>query len=198
MIYSNPKNLIIPNPVGLDVAIVELQKAIALLPYVSASFGRARIHKETVNGDIVTTPKVYQGEKDYYNPMPNDNFVSSTFMVATGPEKCEDFELFGQNEFERDIAIIFWGNLSAIDNSKDYIFLEEIKEDFLKAIRYCKCFKSYNSYIDEKYNEVFKEFTSYLNSQSRDTSNAEINTQYLMYPYSGFRMNLTITYTQEC
>lgn len=198
MIYSNPNNLIIANPVGLDIAIVEIQKAIALLPYISASFGRARIHKENVNGSIMTVPKVYQGEKEYYNPLPNGNFVSSTFMVTTGPEKCEDYQQFGQNDLERDIAIIFWGDLSQIDNSKDYIFLEEIKEDFLKALKYCRCFKSYNSYIDEKYNEVFKEFSTYIDSMSKDTSNTEIDTQYLMYPYSGFRMNLTLTYTQEC
>jgi hypothetical protein len=198
MIYSNPNNLIIPDPVGLDTAIVELQRAIAKIPYITAAFGRARTHKETVNGDIVTVPKVYQGEKEYYNPMPNGNFVSSTFIVATGPEKCEEYVQNMQNEFERDVAIIFWGDLSQIDSSKDYIFLEKIKEEVLNAIKYCRCFKSYNSYVDEKYSEVFKEFSTYLNSQSRDTSNAEITTQYLMYPYAGFRMNLTITYTQEC
>ncbi|GGG97310.1 hypothetical protein [Pedobacter zeae] len=198
MTYSNPNILEIPNPTGLDVAVVELQKAIAEIPYIERSFGRAMIFKENINGNVVTLPKVYQGEKEYYNPLPNGNFIASTFILATGPEECEDFSQFEDNFFTRKVALVFWGNLRQIDPAKDYIFLEEIKNDVLNAIRYCKGFKSYDSYIDEKYSEVFKEFTSYISSQSRDTSNTEIDTQYLMYPYSGFRMNLTLTYTQPC
>ena len=188
----------IPNPAGLDVAIIELQKAIALVPYIERSFGRAFIHKEDINGKTVTLPKVYQGEKEYYNPLPNGNFKATTFIVATGPEECEDYVQHGWNDFTRKIAVIFWGNLQEINGALDYIFLESIKEDLLNAIKFCSCFKSYDGYVDEKYDEVFKEFTSYFTSMTRDNNETEIDTQFLMYPFAGFRMNLTLTYSKLC
>lgn len=197
MIYSNPELQCIDDPIGFDAAIAQIQKSLAQIPYIDRVFGRAYVHKEMQAGKTVTIPKVYQGEGEYYNPLPNDNFKSSVFFIATGPEECRDYQP-GFNDFTRSIALIFWGNLKAIDAGKDYIFLEEIKEDVLNAIKNSKSFKSYDGYIDERYNEVFKEFSSYISNMLRDNDSNEVNTQFLMYPYSGFRMNLTLTYTKEC
>lgn len=198
MIYKNPTIPIIPNPIGLDAAVAELQQSVAGLEYIEKAFGRAFIHKEKRAGKIVTLPKVYQGEGEYYNPLPNGNFKGSVFFIAEGSEQCEEYNQFEQNVFTRKVGLIFWGNLKEIDPAKDYIFLEEIKMDILEAIKYCKCFKSYDSYVDERYNEVFKEFSSYISNMSTDNAKEEINTQYLMYPYAGFRMSLTLTYNQPC
>lgn len=199
MIYSNPNIPIIPDPKGFDKAIAEIQTAVGTVPYIEKSFGRAFIHKENIVGKIVSLPKVYQGAGEYYNPLPNDNFKAQTFMLAAGEEIADDdFENYGQNTFTRKVALIFWGNLKAIDSAKDYIFLEEIKMDILEALRYTSSFKSFDSYVDERYSDVFREFSSYISNASKDTAEAEINTQYLMYPYSGFRMTITLVYQQSC
>jgi len=189
MSYKNPTVINVPNQVGLDAAIAELQTALGTIPYLDKVFGRAWIHKEKRGNKDITLPKVYQGKKEYYNALPNGNFKASVFFIAEGDEESKDYSPLENNVFTRQVALIFWGDLKRIDKDKDFIFLEEIKMDVLRAIKYCKCFESYDSYVDERYSEIFKEF--------RDASD-EINTQYLMYPYAGFRLSLTLIYDQPC
>jgi len=198
MTYQNPNIPIIPNPIGFDAAVADLQTAVATVSYIEKSFGRAFIHREMRAGKMITLPKVYQGSGEYYNPLPNGELKASTFILAIGEEHCEDYQQYEQNIFTRKVALIFWGNLQLIDPDKDYIFLEEVKSDIMIAIKESKSFKSYDAYIDERYSEVFREFASYLTNTARDTDTDEINTQYLMYPYAGFRMSLTLTYDQPC
>lgn len=198
MTYQNPQIPIIPNPIGFDAAIADLQQCIAAIPYITKSFGRAYIFKESRAGKQVTLPKVYQGGGEYHNPLPNGELTASSFILPISDEQCDDFQQHADNTFTRRVAIIFWGNLKQIDPDKDYVFLEEIKMDFLDALQDCKSFKSYESYVDDRYSEIFREFSSYMTNRSNDTDSDEINTQYLMYPYGGFRMSITLTYNQPC
>jgi hypothetical protein len=55
---------------------------------------------------------------------------------------------------------------------------------------------SIDQYVDEKAEDVFQ---GYINSGAGTLSTADDNVnQVLMYPYSGFRFNVTVGYYEDC
>lgn len=188
MSYINPKILIISNPKGIDAAIAELQTKLANIPYIDKVFGRAfRSIEVTKDKKQIEVPKVYQGSKEYYTALPNDNLKSYVFFIATGDDEYLDFNRSQSNEITRDVSLIFWGNLKKINPAKDYIFTELIKADLLRELSFASPVQSINSIVDEEFSEIFKEFRAadklYIGKE-----------QDLMYPFAGVRINMTLAY----
>jgi hypothetical protein len=73
-----------------------------------------------------------------------------------------------------------------VDETKDYIFTEELKKQVEVILRANPDVKSINSYFDEKPEDVFQGY------------DIDRSSQFLMYPYAGFRFNITIGYFEDC
>jgi hypothetical protein len=93
------------------------------------------------------------------------------------------------------LKIIFWFNLNDIDPNKGYIFTEELKTDVEKILKANPHVQSIDTYVDEKAEEVFE---GYINSGAGtlSTQDDDVN-QYLMYPFSGFRFNITVAFFEQ-
>ena len=174
---KNPIAPTIPNPIGLDAEIQDLQLAFASLPWLTKSFGRAR--------EVNKIPMVYQGTSEYYPAMPNDALRAYSSFRLNLDKRANDYMdsdtlLF----FTAPVDMIFWANLRSIDNSKDYVFTEELIRDVLAILA-----QNVNVTVvriwDERPEDIFK---NYEISKHRDL---------LMYPYAAFRIETLIRYEQN-
>ena len=199
MSYQNPTILLIESPVGLDKAIQSIQQELATgLTWLEKSFGRAWEFKEVDpdTGKIERVPKAYSGEGEYFPVLPNDFLKAQSFITVRNEETWPAYSRATGNSKSRELSIIFWFNLKEINPAKDYIFTEELKTDVEKILKFNAYVASINKYFDERVEDVFDGYIS--QAESGRYSVDDTKTQYLMYPYSGFRFDLTVAYTEEC
>jgi hypothetical protein len=200
--YINPYiNTLNPIPIGIDRPIESLRSELETnLIWLSKSFGRAYEFKEVdANGKLVRIPKCYTQKGEYLNVLPNDTLftsgvAASSFIALEGKEDYYTFNKFSGSTKRADLSIIFWCNLKLIDPSKDWIFTEELKADAEQVIKRNAFVEEIKQWVDERAEDVFDSYD--LQSIGYNVNDA--STQYLMYPYSGFRALITVVYDEPC
>lgn len=197
MSYTNP-NI---NPgatvkIGLDVPIEAIRAAIDTLAWVSKSFGRAWEFKEKdlVSGKLLKTPKAYTTSGEYINVLPNDSLFSdgiaaSSFIALRGAEEYEQFQPNTGSIKKARLSIIVWANLKLIDDTKDYIFTEELKAEIEAKVKAIHFVTEIIEWVDERAEDVFKGY---------DLPSDLLETEYLQYPYCGIRLDVNVTYPEAC
>ncbi len=199
MSYSNPDIVLLTSPIGIDAVIQGIQQDMyAGLTWLQKSFGRAWEFKETdTEGKIIKVPKCYMGLGEYLNVLPNDFLKSQSFIAVRNEETPEDNEFvkYWMGRHTRQLSIIFWVNLKEIDSSNDTIFTEVLKSDVEKILSRNMWIKSIDRYFDERVEDVFDGYIS--NTVGGRYSVDDTKTQYLMYPYSGFRFDVTVGYPEN-
>jgi hypothetical protein len=205
MSYINPDIVLFANPVGIDAVIQSIQQDLyAGLPWLTKSFGRAYEFKEAYQDESSVKsqriPKVFVGVTDtgqgeYYNVLPNDNITAQSFIAVKGFENwplSDQFAKYNQNGLNRQLSVIFWVNLEQIDPSKKYIFTEELKIDVEKILKANPFVSSLLRYVDERAEDVFDTYDLRTVNYTVDDD----ATQYLMYPYAGFRFDVQVDYAE--
>lgn len=188
MSYNNPTIPTISAPTGLDAVTERIRIAIAAISWMAKSWGRAWEFKEkNANDKTIRVPKVYTGEGEYLNVLPNDFLKSQSFIACKGPEEWEQFNRHDGSMKSRKLSLIIWVNLKEINPSKDYIFIDELKKDVENVLKVHPDILKITGYYDEKAEDVFDGYTI-----------EDVDTQYLMYPYSGMRFNFTVNYPEAC
>lgn len=181
--------------ISLDKVIQSIQFELAQLPWLDYSFGRAYEFKEVdVKGALQRIPKCYTRQGEYINVMPNDFARAHSFIALKGHENWKLFNRYEGSIKEAELTIIVWGNLKRIDNTKSYIFTEILKNDIEKVIKQNEFVKEIVYCIDERAEDVFKSY----NLRSESYTENDVQTEYLMYPYTGFRYDITVNYFEEC
>lgn len=182
--------------IGLDAPIEAIRLAMANIAWISKSFGRAMTFREPDNntGKLIRVPKVYEDGGEYINVLPNDSIFSdgvaaSSFIRVVGPETYEIFEANTGSIKSAKLAIIVWADLKKIDPVKDYIFTEELKAEIEAEVKKVHYVKELVEWIDERAEDVFNGY---------DLDSSDFNTEYLMYPYAGIRLELTVNYPESC
>lgn len=196
MSYNNPDIVINPSPEGIDIPINSIQDDLSALVWLTRSFGRAWEFSERLpTGRTVKVPKVYDGEGEYLNVLPNDFLTFYSFIMCNGPEKWTEFTRGLSNPKTRKLSIFFWGNLKEVTEG-DYIQTEALKKEVEAILKQNSYIQSIDSYVDEKAEEVFKGYVS-SGSGTLSTTDDDAN-QFLMCPYGGFRFDITVFYYDNC
>ena len=199
MSYQDPEIFLLQSPTGLDRAIQSIQQELAAgLTWLDKAFGRAWEFKEIdpATGKEIRVPKCYSGLGEYINVLPNDFLKAQSFITARNEETWPAYSRATGNGKSRDLSIIFWFNLKEINPAKDCIFTEELKKEVEKILKANAYLASINRYYDERVEDVFDGYIS--QAESGRYSVDDTQTQYLMYPYSGFRFDVTVAYNEEC
>jgi hypothetical protein len=188
MSYVNPSPITAPLPIGIERAIEDMRGMLEVnLPWLSFAFGRALSFDEGGK----KTPKCYVGSGEYINVLPNDTLfrkttAASLFFQLRSSETYVQFNYTNGSTKEATVGIIFWGNLKLIDDQRPYIFTEELKNNVEQVLKQNPYVKEIDEWVDERAEDVFDKYNLYE------------STQYLMYPYSGFRVNVIINYPEAC
>lgn len=201
--FINPNTPTISNPVGVDSVIQTLQVEYSnQLSWLEKSFGRAYMaHKKTDdmdNASLLTRqnevyPSLWQGEDlDPINGLANDNLNAYSFFLKSGEETPINYQTRIRNRWTCDISNIFWLNLERVDSSKTYPFTEELIQEVKNVISNTLFTGLQHTGVEitsikTKDEEIFQEFTLDL-----------AETQHLVYPYDGFRIEMTAYFSDSC
>lgn len=180
--YGNTQTPIL-SPKGIDRVISRINIALSNIQWLSKIYQRAWLLNDAMSGDNRYVGKIYLSSSEYYDPIPQDNEIGVSVVVATGNEVhigANSGTSFVEQEKERNLAIIFSVNLKAIDESIDYIFTEVLKEE-VEIILDNVDGLEIQSYVDEDPRKVFEG----LNIE---------NFSLMKYPYAAFRFNIKVSY----
>ena len=191
MTTENLKNPSVPtltNPVGIDEPIQRAQILMGGLSWLQKSFGRAKTHPSTVNDKTNRPePKVYQGGGEYYPVVANDALSSYSFFRVPSFRQFDDYAPNTVHIPQRTkVDWICWGNLKAIDSSRDDLFTEELLDEALNLINTNPDVVMQKVW-DDKPEDIFKGYA--LEPNHRDL---------LMHPYFAFRFEFDLCYYTKC
>ncbi len=179
----------IANPVNLDKAIQELQRALKTnLAWLTVAFGRARVIPERNAGKVLQLPKVYYGSKEYANVLLNDTVNAQSWFQVMSPETPLDYQAMNTiQKYSVTVAAIFWVNLELINlTNADYYYLELLKRQAHNILgRYPNV--TILRVYDENARDIFREYTTEVEKD-----------QFLTHPKAGLRFEFQLTFNYSC
>lgn len=194
------------NPVLLDKVLQDMQKAlIEKLPWLNFAFGKAyKLVTHEPDGNKFIYPAAYNGNREYVSLLPNDNFGNFSWFDIYDPQKVtQTIQSLPQYTFKG--AIVFWYDLSSIFSDEDFINSEEIKEEIIRVLTTPGFMPSVSRLviedIYERFENIYKGYSIekiYNNFSYKGEDIQSLDKQFFMYPYSGIRIELTITTRETC
>lgn len=167
-----------PNPALFDVAIQEMQVALAdKLAWLDHSFGRAERLVKEINGREYYTPNIYVGRNDYRLITPDDRVGNYSFFTLDEPQDME-FSRGEDTLLRAPFSLIVWVDMRKceIDDTRN---TEAVKRDILKVINGNILMRSGHYVFDRIYEHAENVFDGFTLD--------EIDNQYLMHPFCGWR-----------
>lgn len=181
----------------LDRVIGEIQKALASgLPWLDAAFGRCQRLTKEMNGKRIVTPNVYcggwngHGENDYIEVSPDSKIGNFSFF------EIEDPQTIDAGPWARDIkapfSLIVWFDLTRVYNEASNRNTEYIKAQILRLLGGRSGWTLSNgrvtvSRIYERAENIYRGY-----------SLSEIDNQFLMHPFAGFRFEGVLQFAELC
>lgn len=178
------------NPQLLDRVIGQIQTALAdNLPWLNYAFGKAERNKKDIDGRVYYLPTVYVGKNEYEEITPDDlKLGNHSFCTIEEPQFVEWVN--GQNNRLRAyINVIVWVDMRTIEPT-DERNKELVKRDILRTLNGKVNLKD-GSF---KITQIWERAENVYDGFSLD----EINNQFLMHPYCGWRFRGEMTITDYC
>lgn len=179
-------------PYLFDVVIAELQQILKdELPWLDYSFGRAERLVKVVDGKRIYTPNIYTEDDQYEIILPDDRHGCYSFFVMSEPQ-----DIINKTQFEVRIrapfSLVVWVDMRRVEDAvelADERNTEYVKEQVLSVLDNARLTKGrltmYKVY--ERAENVFQGFTL-----------DEVDNQFLMSPFAGFRFEGEMITTNEC
>lgn len=191
---------IIAGSVLVDAVIADLQQAlVANLPWLDVAFGRSqRITRQTPSGRTLVVPNVFcggwngHGDNDYIEVSPDARIGNFCFFEVQDPENVE-WSLNQLMNIETPFSLIFWFDTRTALDLKNNRDLSHLKNDILTLLNGRSGFTLRSgghlriNRIYERADNIYRGYTL-----------SEIDNQYLMHPYAGFRFDGVIKILQPC
>lgn len=179
-------------PYLFDKVIGELQQALKDgFPWLDYSFGRAERLVKIIDGKRIYTPNIYVGGDQYVTVLPDDRHGCYSFFVLSEPQ-----ELISRTQIEVRVktpfSLIVWVDMRrvekvmALPDERSTEYVKEKVLDLLEAVHMRKGSISV-ARVFERAESVFQGFTL-----------DEVQNQFLMSPFAGFRFEGTMITTNEC
>lgn len=176
------------NPVLLDKGIQELQTLLSELTILDNVYGRA--HKRALRNDNTesTYPALYTGAGEYMSLLPNDALGNYCFVEIDDPQTSIAVSPSHMGLRVR-ASLVVWFNVATIYSDDTMLYTEEVKEILLRQL-FKRGVMKHTSVevltVHEKPENVFR------------YNIRQIDDQYLLYPYHGFRIEFNLTVREEC
>lgn len=171
----------IDNPKLIDRTIGDIQDGlIANLGWLNKAFGRAQRLVKTINGKKHHTPNVYVSGNDYLPVSPDSKIGNFSFFFIEDPQQL-DVDIIPETtgDVYTTFSLIFWFDLRTIFNDPNNRNTEQVKEDILKVLN--GGFHLRSGHL--KINKIYELAENIYKGFSLD----EVDNQFLMHPYAGFR-----------
>lgn len=180
---------ILKNPELLDKVIGEIQVGLKdNLSWLDYSFGRAQRLVKEIKRKKYYIPGVYSGKNDYLEVAPDAGIGNFSFFKIDDPQVM-DWDPKVRGRIEANFSLIFWFDLRKIKGTQG-MNTEMVKAEILKVLN--GGFHLKNGRIS--ISQIFEEAENIY----RDYSINEVDNQFLMRPYAGFRFKGVLTINESC
>ena len=179
-------------PYLYDKVIGEIQQSLeAKLPWLDVAYGRCERLVKTIDGRRYYTPNVYIGRGEYESLLPDDRRGCYSFFVISEPQQVKQ-QVQTEVRIKTPFSLIVWVDMCRVEkvmNLPDERNTEYIKEAILSVLNTTLTRRgSFSiSTIYERAENVFQGFTL-----------DEVDNQYLMSPFAGFRFTGEMIVTNDC
>lgn len=194
---SNTNAPVIQNPVMLDRVIGEIQNGlIDNLPWLDAAFGRCQRLTKAVNGKRIITPNVYcggwngHGENDYIEVSPDSKIGNFAFFDIEDPQTIDAGPW--ARTIESPFGLVVWFDLTRVYNVADNRNTEYLKAQILRVLNGRADWHLTNGRITV--NRIYERAENIY----RGYSLSEIDNQFLMHPFAGFRFDGVLEFNELC
>ena len=185
-IYKQPTR-----PYLFDRVIQSVQDSLGQLPWLTHIFGRSErlVKTSPANGQRIVTPNVYYKKGEYLSLLPDNRELGNyAFFVLEDPQQVT-VPMGNVNRVKAPYSLIVWVDMRTVGATYDDRNTEQLKEALLKTVRRA-WLRHGNVNVSKVYQRAENVFSGY-------TLN-EVDNQYLMAPYAGFRLTGEMQIDEEC
>lgn len=177
------------NPVLIDRVLASLQDILyAKLSWLDFAFGKIQRLVAQRDSKDWFYPGAYAGTSEYVNLLPSNQFGNYSFFVINDPQTV-DYKPHEKNLITAPYALIVWFNIEKVYPGTLERKTEDVKAELLKVITESIIPKGRIT-IEKIYEQPENIFKTY--------SLKELETQYLMHPYAGIRIEGQILIRETC
>lgn len=188
---------VIPNAVMLDRVIGEIQQGMVdNISWLNAAFGRSQRLTKMMNGKKIVTPNVYcggwngHGENDYIETSPDSKIGNFAFFEIEDPQTIDAGPWARQ--IKAPFGLIVWFDLTRVYNTATNRNTEKLKAQILHVLNgragwHLTGGRIVINRIYERPENIYRGYTL-----------SEIDNQFLMHPYAGFRFDGILEYDELC
>ena len=172
-----------------DRVIQGLQDALGDIAWLNHIFGRSERLVKMKDGMRYYTPNVYYGKDEYIQLLPDNRDLGNyCFFVMEEPQTVT-YPMGIQNRVKAPFSLIVWVDMRTVGATYDDRNTEQLKEQLLKTIK--RGWIKHGSVTVEK---VYERAENVFHGYSLD----EVDSQYLMAPFAGFRLTGEMIIDEEC
>ena len=188
---------VIQNPVMLDKVIGEIQTGLVEnITWLDVAFGRAQRLAKMDNGKRIITPNVYcggwngHGPNDYLEVSPDSKIGNFSFFEIEDPQTIDAGPW--AREIKAPFGLIVWFDLTRVYNVADNRNTERLKAEILHVLNgragwHLTGGRVLVNKIYERAENIYRGYTL-----------TEIDNQFLMHPYAGFRFDGLLEFDELC
>ena len=184
----------ISNPTLADNVIAEIQQGLKnKLSWLDVAFGRAERIVKQIDGKNLYLPAIYSGDtskpNEYLELSPDSLIGNFSFFWMLDPQRFS-WQPGIQGTFRDPFALIFWFDLRRCFETQDNRNIFYLEDQVLKALNGGFLIRKGSIRIEKIYHlarNIYQEF-----------SLDEVDNQFLMHPYGGFRLEGELIYDQPC
>lgn len=178
------------NPQLLDKVVGRVQDVLAAeLPWLRHVFGIAERLVHLIDGKRYFLPNVYAGKNDYCEISPDDTEIGNYCFFEIDEPQYVDYSAGQRNRLTANAALVVWVDMRSVEPT-DERNKELVKRDILRVLNGKTFFKEGKFHVKRIYEKAENVFRGY------DLD--EIDNQFLMHPYCGWRFEGEITIIDEC
>lgn len=185
---------IIINPKLADAVIKNIQEGLkANLSWLDVAFGRAERIVKQIDGRNLYLPAIFTGDghnpNEYIELSPDAQIGNFCFFWLLDPQRIT-WRPKIPGTVRAPFALIFWLDLRKVYNQKDNRNIMSLEAEVLKVLNGRFLMPTGSLSIDKIYHlaeNIYREFTL-----------TEVDNQFLMHPYAGFRLEGELIYEEPC
>ena len=194
---ANNKAPIIEFPVMLDRIIGEIQTGLVEnIPWLDAAFGRAQRLTKMMEGKRIVTPNVFcggwngHGENDYIEVSPDSKIGNFSFFEIDDPQTIDAGPW--AREIKAPFGLIVWFDLTRVYGVASNRDTERLKAQILHHLNgrdgwHLTEGRITINRIYERAENIYRGYTL-----------SEIDNQFLMHPFAGFRFDGILEFPELC
>lgn len=181
----------------LDEVIAQIQTGLVDgLPWLDAAFGRAQRLTKEISGKRIIVPNVFcggwrgHGPNDYIEVSPDAKIGNFSFFEIDDPQTIDAGPW--AREVRAPFSLIVWFDLTRVYDTASNRNTERIKADILRLLSgrtgwHLRQGRVAVNRIYERAENIYRGYTL-----------SEIDNQFLMHPFAGFRFEGTLEYEELC